>query len=365
MFIQIVVQDELSAYTVFETLNARGVGLSVTDLLKNYLFSIATTVDLTHIKNKWRNVIDTIGLDTFPAFLRHYWIAKFRLIRQEYLFRAVKEQIKSSPDVIELLDDLEQNAQLYVALTNSSDQFWSSSREQRKHIRELELFKERQSMPLLLAAYAKLPTDEFTKVLKIVSVITFRYTVVSGLNTNPKEQAYAQSASKVTSGDHINAYQVAQGLKSIYISDTDFKNDFSTLTISTKSPKRRLIRYILFALENQLKQTDLDYEDSPATIEHILPENPTEDWLQNFPISTLTNYVYKIGNYTLLEADKNRECATQPFDKKKTVYQVSQYELSRDITATEWTPNTLEKRQQRMAKTATTVWRVSQLDPTS
>ena len=50
MFIQIVVEDELSAYTVFETLNSRGVGLTATDLLKNYLFSVATAVDLPHIK---------------------------------------------------------------------------------------------------------------------------------------------------------------------------------------------------------------------------------------------------------------------------------------------------------------------------
>lgn len=32
MFIQIVVEDELSAYTVFETLNSRGVSLTVTDI---------------------------------------------------------------------------------------------------------------------------------------------------------------------------------------------------------------------------------------------------------------------------------------------------------------------------------------------
>ncbi len=50
MFIQIVVEDELSAYTVFETLNSRGVSLTVTDLLKNYLFSLSTSVDLDHVK---------------------------------------------------------------------------------------------------------------------------------------------------------------------------------------------------------------------------------------------------------------------------------------------------------------------------
>ncbi|MCG8319890.1 MAG: DUF262 domain-containing protein [Cytophagales bacterium] len=113
MFIQIVVEDELSAYTVFETLNSRGVGLTVTDLLKNYLFSIASTVDLPHIKTKWKKIVDIIGLDNFPAFLRHYWISKNKLVRQEYLFRAIKDSITDSPAVISLLDSLEENARLY------------------------------------------------------------------------------------------------------------------------------------------------------------------------------------------------------------------------------------------------------------
>lgn len=75
-FIQIIVENELSAYTVFETLNYRGERLSVSDLLKNFLFSLASKSDLEHIKNKWKRTVDTIGLDKFPTFLRHFWISK-------------------------------------------------------------------------------------------------------------------------------------------------------------------------------------------------------------------------------------------------------------------------------------------------
>ncbi|MGB9665004.1 MAG: DUF262 domain-containing protein [Ignavibacteria bacterium] len=39
VIIQIIVEDSISAYTVFETLNARGIELTTTDLLKNYFFS--------------------------------------------------------------------------------------------------------------------------------------------------------------------------------------------------------------------------------------------------------------------------------------------------------------------------------------
>ena len=45
VFILITVDDELNAYTVFETLNARGLELTTTDLLKNYLFSRVRVTD--------------------------------------------------------------------------------------------------------------------------------------------------------------------------------------------------------------------------------------------------------------------------------------------------------------------------------
>lgn len=361
MFIQIVVEDELSAYTVFETLNSRGVSLTVTDLLKNYLFSLSTKVDLDHVKEKWRKIVDTVGLDNFPAFLRHYWISKNKLIRQEYLFRAMKDVVKTSPKVIELLDELERNAQLYNALSNSSDPFWIGQRDQKKRIKEIELFKEKQALPLLLASYNNLSTEEFTKVLRVVSVITFRYTIIGGLHTNLKEDVYNKAAIKISNKELTTASLIAKEVKALYTSDKDFKNDFSTTAISTKRGKK-LVRYILFEIENHLAQTDTDYEDSPATIEHILPENAGDEWVANFPVSIQESLVYRLGNFTLLEDDKNRECGTKNFEAKKAIYQTSQYTMPKQIVAPDWIPNTLDNRQTRLADYATTSWRLPYFD---
>jgi len=61
LFIQIAVDDEMNAYTVFETLNARGLGLSPTDLLKNYLFSrIQFEGDLAVMERRWQQLIATV-----------------------------------------------------------------------------------------------------------------------------------------------------------------------------------------------------------------------------------------------------------------------------------------------------------------
>jgi uncharacterized protein with ParB-like and HNH nuclease domain len=361
MFIQIIVEDELSAYTVFETLNSRGVGLTVTDLLKNYLFSISSKVDLAHIKTKWKKIVDIIGLDTFPTFLRHYWISKNKLIRQEYLFRAIRDSITTSTDVIELLDSLEENALLYNALSNYSDSFWQGDRETRFRVRELTLFQEKQAYPILIAAYNALGQEDFAKVLKLVSIITFRYTVIGRLHTNLKEEIYNKAAIKISSREVTSISAIAELIKPLYPTDNDFKNDFATKNISTKRNKK-IVRYILFGIENHLSQNDYEFEDNPGTIEHILPENGNQNYLQNFPQAVHESVVYRLGNYTLLEEDKNRECETLPFEEKQPIYHQSQYEMSKRINFSDWTPNSIDQRQIAMANYASAVWRISQYD---
>lgn len=360
-FIQIVVENELSAYTVFETLNYRGERLTVSDLLKNFLFSLATKTDLEHIKDKWKRTVDTIGLDKFPTFLRHYWISKNKLTSEKHLFKSLKESVQTSPQVIDLLDELEKNAQLYNALTTYTDKIWTGQREIIKRVREIDLFKERQALPILLASYNHLTLEEFTKVLRIISVITFRYTIIGGLHTNLKEDVYNKASVKISKGELTNAAAVAKEVKSLYTSDKDFKNDFSTTSISTRRGKK-LVRYILFEIENHLSQADNDYEVNPATIEHILPENADDDWSHNFPTSIQESLVYRLGNYTLLEDDKNRECGTKNFAEKKTIYITSQYFMTKQVNANDWTPNTLEDRQSKLSDYASAVWRLPYFD---
>jgi uncharacterized protein with ParB-like and HNH nuclease domain len=70
-FIQITVVDELNAYLVFETLNDRGIPLTVTDLFKNYLFSKVAEDDQEHIKNKWDSILSYVRHRDFANFLRY------------------------------------------------------------------------------------------------------------------------------------------------------------------------------------------------------------------------------------------------------------------------------------------------------
>ena len=82
LFIQIIVEDELNAYTVFETLNSRGERLTVTDLLKNYLFSVSAASDLPHIRDKWKRIVAFSLFRSLLFFFLLYFLLFMYLICQ-------------------------------------------------------------------------------------------------------------------------------------------------------------------------------------------------------------------------------------------------------------------------------------------
>ncbi len=361
LFIQIVVETDLDAYVVFETLNARGIELTVSDLLKNYLLSLTSQSeeDKRQAKDQWRRIIQITDLDGFPAFLRYYWNSRYDFVRKDSLFKALRGSVTTAEHTFNLLDDLERHAGIYAALKNPNDDLWQGNREIRNRIAELKLFGVTQPYPLLLAAYFKMHGD-FENILRFCSVIAFRYNVVSGLNPNKQEQAFHQAAKRVFNGTIVNSSQVAQELKDIYPNDEDFANVFSTKQINTNRQKK-LARYILYSLENRIAETARNYEDDPGTIEHILPENPTAEWEQYFSHDEQGSYIYRIGNLTLFEPGKNRECGAKLFAEKQVIYQGSQYEMTNIISNLDWTPDRVRQRQENFAGYATAIWRISQI----
>lgn len=358
IFTTIIVSDDLNAYKVFETLNARGVRLSPSDLLKNYLFSIAfevSTADLEETERRWQSINDNLGRSDFPTFLRHYWNSRHELVRQSNLYREIKSTIQTPADVFHLLNELEQLAYLYSAFENPADPIWN--KQQRVYIRCLNLFRVSTWYSLILIAKQKLPDDEFTKLLRELVVITFRYNVISGLHTNEIEVVFNKLSVKIFSGEISTVAQASRILKSIYVSDDNFKQAFSTKSISTKRNKN-LVKYILVELENKIAGTSLQYEDATATIEHVLPENPSMDWESDFPAVQQEEYVYMLGNYTLLEESLNKKAGDKSFQEKREVYQTSRYQLSRnELNYSSWSPETIQHRQEKMAKWACSIWR--------
>lgn len=362
-FIQITVVDELNAYTVFETLNSRGVELTSTDLLKNYLFSLVAKSqnDLQAVKLQWQKIINSIGLKDFPIFLRYYLNARSTLITKDQLFKSIKKIVTRDQDVLDILDHLENYSYTYNALFNSEDELWRNDKLIKEYINSLLLFRVTLCYPLLMVSFEKLDFPEFKKLLHGIMVISFRYNVIGKMQTNEMEKAYSKTANKVYSGAITNASAALEDLKDLYISDDVFKGYFELKSFNTtNSTQKKVARYILYKIESQLTNgIKTDYLVDDGTIEHILPENMSDHWKNLFSEEEHMQVVYLLGNLSLLEPKlNNKEAGQKPFKEKKEVFAKSQYALSNTIKADEWNIQMIKHRQAGLAKTASGIWKI-------
>ncbi len=355
LFIQISVEDELNAYTVFETLNARGLELTSTDLLKNYLFSLFQGPDdLKAAQRQWKRIINMVQMEEFPAFLRYYLSLNYSRVRRERLFKLVRESVKNAQQAFDLLDKLENFSSLFVALGSPNDEFWRDTPQNQPYIRALNLFRVKQVYPTLFAAYQRFSAEDFTRLLKLVVAISFRYSIVSSLNPNELELLYNNAALDITSGKITGMRQVFDTLRPGYVKDEKFQQDFALLSLSTKGQKRKLVRYIFCNLEAD--ESGIEVNEDSFSIEHILPEVPTDEWRQNFTDVQIEEMVYRLGNLSLLEPSFNRDIGQKNYQIKREKYQQSVYALTKNILAEDWTPDAIAARQRNLARRAVHIW---------
>lgn len=363
MFIQITVEDELNAYTVFETLNSRGVDLTSTDLLKNFLFSLVakSATDLSHVKGQWKKIIDAVGLQEFPVFLRYYLQATKQMVTKESLFKVIKQYVKSNSDVFDLLDHLETYAYTYIALGSTDDELWITDKFIRPDITALKIFRVTQWKPLAMVAYERLSFSEFKRVIAAIVAISYRYNVIAKQQTNEMEKTYSKAATNLFNNILGNYQTIINDIKTLYLSDDEFKNYFQIKQFKTSnSNDKKQLRYTLYELEKQeVNGGQSDFETDNGTIEHILPESYPESWNTLFSEDEYERNVFLLGNLTLLEPSKNnKDAADASFDHKKRVYATSKYAITNTIDQHTWTPNVIKHRQAHLAKLATAVWKI-------
>jgi hypothetical protein len=366
-FTRITVDDELNAYSVFETLNARNLQLTSTDLLKNYLFSLLSggRVDLDQARAQWARIVGAVEPEELPTFLRQFWLSKNKLVRAERLFRALKGEIRSREAAFELLDRLEAASIWYRALRDPHDELWTESADCKMHIRTLGMFGVSQHVPLLLACFSVgLDLKRIESVLRSCVTLFFRHNIIGRRNPSELEQRFNQVAMSVTAGELRSPQAVwngvngSDGLRELYVADDDFVEDFARAVLPTRGARAKIPKYVLVNVERQAGGLDQDFETSPATVEHVLPENPGAGW-EMFGDEDRRRFTSRLGNYALLERHLNKAAGAAPFSVKVQEYQKSQFITTKSIHATAWTAQNIEERQRGMAEYAKTCWRVS------
>ncbi len=192
-------------------------------------------------------------------------------------------------------------------------------------------------------------------------ILSFRYTIVSSLNTHPLEFEYHRAAKAVLDGSASRPGRVFQLLRDkIYVPDERFEQDFARLAFNASGPRNKLAKYILARLEHDLSGRDVNPETDTGTVEHILPQNPSAAWSESFPPERWESYSNRLGNLTLLEPELNRALGSNAYPEKREVYARSRYALTTAVAYSaleEWTPVHVDARARALASQAANIWR--------
>jgi hypothetical protein len=365
-FTVITVTDELNAYKVFETLNARGVRLSATDLLKNYLFSVLdrggeSDHELRNLEDRWEAIVGRLQSENFPDFLRVHWNSRRPFARQADLFKTIRAQVISRESVFQLLRDMEEDLDTYLALSSPETSEWPQ--EDKMMAGTLRTFKVRQPFPLLLAAKRVFDAPDFSGLLRASVVISMRFNVIGSYSTAEQERTYNAVAEKVAKRELPTLGPALTAIRGIYPDDTAFRAAFAEKTIrTTDSRNNRVVRFILCALEKRLSTQEYNFVSDAHNVEHILPQNPQQGW-ESFSDEEADALTYRLGNMTLLQSGANKDLGNGTYAAKRVIYRLSGFAITQKIAAehAEWTPERIAAHQQWMANQATAIWRIAQL----
>ena len=355
--ILMTVSDSADAFMLFETLNERGLELSILDLLKNYIFGKARG-KIDTVKQRWIEMTTNLDEQAAVRFLRHYWVSKHGRIQAGRLFRDIRDKTSTQSAVVKLSSDLAESSAIYAALSSPDHPIWEDHTESlRRHIRSLNLLSAIQCYPVLLTAYEKLEPSDFEKVVWIMLVMALRYSLIGGLRTGALEIRYAELAYQITDGKIKRTGVLARQLRDLYPSDRDFNAKFATKEIRVTKHSRFLLRELEIEAHGDDFEPTIDPRD--LNLDHIAPKVRNQHWndIGNLVETEYEDWTARLGNQVLLDTKINRELGSGPFEKKRAMYGKSQLILTKEVADLDrWTTDEIAKRQQKLTELAIRRW---------
>lgn len=354
LFTTMFVDDEVNAYSIFETLNARGVELSTTDLLKNYLFSIVDKEDsikLDDIEDKWKEIIDNAPENTELAHMFYiYWNGREKLCNEKNIFKEVRKKIKNAKEVFDLLNDLCEKTKNYYLLINTWDSYWNDKGRCKEYLETFKKMKVTQVYSMLIFALDILNSNNFEKLLRYLVIICFRYNTICGKDPKVQSVKFNELSIEMINSNEFNYEKLKQ---SLYVEDSTFEELFKNILFTPK--QNNLVKYILLKIEKA--NDNGSYEENDLSIEHVLPKVVSDKW--DFSEDFYDEFAYRLGNLYLLEKNLNKDCDSDSFAVKKDYYKKSIIPSIRELgnsSNTNWDDNSIIKRQERLAKISKGIW---------
>jgi len=355
--IEISVNDEIDAYTIFEILNAKGKQLELGDRMKNWILKkLPKTFPTDSAKEKWNKLRDHLesvskSENIFISFVNHYWISKYEKLKDDdEIYHYFKINIRQDK-MIDFLTDLERNAEYYseIVVNNRTELLT----ELNFILNSFWVFRTVQVRPILLSLFHNYKTGiitekELISYLRRLENFHFVFSAICSSAANKIEKIYYDYAPQIrhsfTKSLMNDFFDELEQKKPDYES---FRRNFITKCYSTKNPtyktNRILINYILQRIE-YYKQGNREFSINDISIEHILSDDGTEKTCQ-------------IGNLLPLAQSINENCENDALSLKLPKYANSNYKTVSDFikyhgNKTEWSEQNIKDRTDRICQLA-------------
>ena len=334
--IEIRVSDSYDAYRIFESMNARGVDLSVADLLKNMIFS---ELDLTNsgediAQRKWTMMKENlyeINMDT-AKFIRYHWISTNNFLTMNKLYNDIKKKTIDKGAWSKLLENLVNDSRILKNLylgTLENPNKKNVIDEINISLRNIATMGFSQCYVLLLSLLRNKESlaigwNTILELIHTIEVFNFRYHTTSAMPANRVEKFYSETAkgiqelvkSEYTEGRLQSTLRgINVHFNAILPNSSEFREKFVNISYGTSKKARNRIIYILKKFELHLVPNhteELAFSEN-LSIEHLLPQEPSKWGLSEEEVEP---YVHKIGNLVLLGKRLNSEAKNFPLKKK-------------------------------------------------
>ncbi len=355
---------------IFESMNSKGMELSQTDLIRNYVVMETEVEKQESFYNKyWRAMEEEFEQNEtlFNQFVRHYLTIKTREIpniNKVYVaFKRYQQERGIETEV--LLQDLQKYCGYFCQIVFKKE----DDKDLNKALGFLVDLEMDVVYPLLLELYSDysdgvLSKADFIPIIALIESYICRR-AVCGLGTNSLNKVFPSFTKHIQKDEYfksLKAHFVCLTEKQRFPNNDEFKDCFITIDFYKFQKKE----YFFERLENfDRKERVYTHE---YTTEHIMPQKLTEeewekDLGENFQ-AIHDKYLHTIGNLT--KTGYNTEYGNRSFQKKRDMekgFKQSPLRLNQGLRDLEsFGEEEIKKRANDLADLALKIWTYPKLD---
>jgi hypothetical protein len=344
--------DPDDAYQVFETLNDRGLQLSIPDLVLNFLMARAKAADREAVKERWETVVERMGTREPSVFLRDAWISRHGDVKKQNLFKEIKQEFKRNPiQSLQFVLQLDEDAKLYSSILRlDKSQLGGAVADVGALVYKLAIPSVR---PLLLAGRRELNTTEFKRLAGLCVRLVIRYFVVTDHASGDLENILYGAAKLLNAGSTDKA-KLLNEIEQLFAKD-DVTDPQIIAGCQNLELNKGEAQYIVGCLADFSFKSNDEVGTKEVDLEHIFPQKPNKSAWPNQ--DELREYLWHLGNLTKLAPPLNKTIGNRSFDEKRKLYTRSKVPLTVQIASySEWTPETIRHRAVSLATDVARLW---------